>query len=81
MSGRKDINQELDAKKLSTITSLQKPALIRKVTAQSNSSNGECVVYKRRINTSTGKESRNLEEVLTDTILKLEEIDTDLYRY
>ena len=81
MSGRRDINQKLNVKKLSTITSLHKPALMRKVTAQSNLSSGECAVYKRRINSSTGKESGDLEEVLTDTILKLEEIDTDLYRY
>ena len=42
--------------------------------------NGECAVYKRKISTTPGKGDQDLEEVLTDTVLKLEEIDTDLYR-
>ena len=66
---------------MSPVTSQQRPSLARKVTTQSNSSNGESAVYKRKINTSTGKDSQDLEELLTDTVLKLEEIDTDLYRY
>ena len=42
--------------------------------------NSESVVYKTMLSTNSSGESQNLEAVLTDTVLKLEEIDTDLYR-
>ena len=51
----------------------------KRLTAQAcNGSDDASTLQSRKMSTDTTEQS--LERVLTDTILKLEEIDTDLYR-
>ena len=79
---RKNKDNEDGYRNISTLWGQTKSILYKNLASRSQTGNervnGKCAVYKRRMSTTPG--NQDLEEVLTDTVLKLEEIDTDLYR-
>lgn len=83
-NSRKNKDNEEGYRKLCTLWDHTKSILYKNLASLSQTGNarvnGECAVYKRKMSTTPGKGDQDLEEVLTDTVLKLEEIDTDLYR-